>query len=367
MLRFQITTPDPPSATSNASPQQAPTFKYRFTTSFGTRRYPSVQPFVQRLSSLRSCATIKIDKVATLRWNDGMGGGGKEQVREGMLVRPFVKGEKGMGEEAKLEREIRNEQGEVVCEMRMVSGEGKEAKDVRAEDVAIVFEGEVEVFPCDGEGGMTGKVQRVRTCLVEVRYDLTMTFTLQTPTSSTYSAPEPVTHSLTATDVYFYLPASLASPAYDPSASSTTLGSSAPSFAVEVDREEYPALAALYGGTSSQGGEAAHVVEARQRPDDLPAYHAGGSIPPAVDTKSSEGLREVSLPPPRSAPPVYAEPSLLAGPSFSAPSCPSASFPDTVPELEQELPPTWEDAVRDDMVDDWVAANAVYGEEERGR
>ncbi|GAA5894127.1 hypothetical protein JCM6882_007990 [Rhodosporidiobolus microsporus] len=361
-LRHRITTPsDNVTTTTSATSPASPHLTYRLSVSFGTRRYPSVQPFQQRLAVLDSSVTLKVERVTTTTWMDGYKGGqGKEQVREGLLVRdPNASGleAKGKGKGGDGAREVRNERSEVRCEIRMVNGDlravnGKGGKDVRAEDVALVFEGNLDIVPREGE-----KVQRVRTCLIEVRYDITATFSLTTfsPTSP------PILETITATDIRLDLPSDLASPSYNPSAPPP-----APS-GVAVDAERYPALAALYGGTRPQAGPSS---SGGARPEGLPAYEAGDAAPPFPrDEKNPAGpsspVPDAPAPPPEYTaphqPPVSISAASAPPPAFSAAS-PSSSSSQVV---GSDHPPTWEETVREDMAEEWVAASAVYGEGNR--
>ncbi|GAA5840013.1 hypothetical protein JCM3766R1_000640 [Sporobolomyces carnicolor] len=85
--------------------------------------------------------------------------------------------------------------------------------------------------------------------------------------------------------------------------------------------------------------------------EDLPAYDDRGRSSDLSTSEEKQQLASRDRAVPSSAasePPTYASTSIRR----------DSTARDTVPETE-ELPPSWDETVRDDMIDDWVAANAV--------
>ncbi|GAA5904889.1 hypothetical protein JCM6882_003234 [Rhodosporidiobolus microsporus] len=383
------------------SPSDCPriNLSYRLLVSFGVRHYPSLSRFLDYLSSATPTLSLFLEHCTVLEEYDPIRPLDPVKLAQTNVV--FIRERHDDADEGG--RTVENKEGKVKCEMAMVGKRG-EKKLERAEEVLLEFEGSFEVLglkklrksardPKANEKDLE-KFAKVETCKVRTRYDL------QAVVSITGRKPLVIT----SQDVRIDLP---------PAESST----SGPSFtalpqlsglSVAVDAERYPALAALYGGTrlspslSGSGGAAAggsgsgavagpSRQRAEQGDDQLPMYEppSASDPPPPRDEKRSAGP-----PPPSSAPSAATD---AAPPSYPGPTPSATSTRDRLPLASMfsstssvvvlppppppppqpsppppppppapaapEAPPTWEETVRDDMIDDWVAASAVLGED----
>ncbi|GAA6021703.1 hypothetical protein JCM10207_008549 [Rhodosporidiobolus poonsookiae] len=386
-----------------------PSFRFSLSASLGIRRYPDVQEVHRAAMRLNSTVNFALYRVTITIGNGDEVSSESEQIE----LRLRGTGEFSSSVEVK-EMEVRLDQ-RIVSEL--------DAPRERGEEVFIDVMGSLEARDPRNGDKPSGLFDRVRTCRIEVRYDLWATFTL----GADGSAPV----AICVTDVRLDLPAARASPLR--LTDSKTAGPS-----VAVDSERYPALAALYGGTrsvatSSSSSAPAPPPEPTGTLDDgtaaPPAYEPSSTSPPpdTLDRKSPGGPSSSASPPPPAAadsfpaplPPSWedtvvsdanerafarvaagedpervirdeAERSLRkraaagggAAPT-SAPPVPEAAPPPPPPasglamlpgmlprpltegERDVEAPPTWEDVARDDALDDWKLASFVYTDAQR--
>ncbi|GAA5858911.1 hypothetical protein JCM8547_007152 [Rhodosporidiobolus lusitaniae] len=326
----------PPSSTNPST-----RLHYHARVSFGTHHYPAVTHFLSLLSSQPSFAVFSLTREVTLlgpHVEDGFGVPIK-RFTERVRVREVRGGEGGSKRAKKGSLEAENRKGEVKCEMRMVGPFGERGS--RAEEVFLAFEGDLEIEE---------EVERVRTCRVEVRYDLH---------AVVYLAPTIERISFTSTNLHLDIPP-------------RSLPASSPE--VEVDSNHFPSLAALYGGSNLATSRSSSAPP-EAGPSRLPV-RAGEveAAPPAYAVPSSGTVPAGPAPPTytgRSRTPPSSSSSARTLPFPSAPAAASSSnplsfsaSPPSAAEEPPELPPTWEETVQDDMLDDWVAASVVYGEDE---
>ncbi|GAA6006583.1 uncharacterized protein JCM10292_005998 [Rhodotorula paludigena] len=423
-LIHRITTPSAPSSSSSPAhdtPTPPPSLAYTFRVSLGTHPQP-VHAFVRPLQSEQPLsATFTVLRVTTLR---------AVETKPGLILRSPIQHEEALVE-------MRTTQRKVVTELRFISG--AEGDNIRAEEVFLDFDGSIEVprTPSNGDerGDTKGKgkekmrdegsdqrqeglLPRVRSCNIEVRYDLVASFRF----SDKSAAQE-----IRATDVRLDLPASLSDPVQRVNGiASITNGPDGGGSQVEVDAARFPALAALYGGTPSASSSSVPVTSASAT---TPRYTAGargtagaplppyeptpGATPTIADSKDSLRAQPVvaqdsgaALPPPSYAArdesgaasgqpgaettdraaasersggrgsfasrflraargsrssAVSSEPNAAPGTMRSTATPAGPPPPVDEPAPVHEAPPTWEETVRDDMMDDWVAASVAFG------
>ncbi|GAA6028892.1 hypothetical protein JCM8097_001490 [Rhodosporidiobolus ruineniae] len=376
-----------PSTTSPAK------IAYTVRLSFGTRVYPAASRFIYNLQALVKASTSSVTAAeasfqapfrTTLVLEERTTVVATDPVRP--LVQTVMQDVRqlplrlGSGITAAQHEQVYDDRPSVKSCSRLADDNGL-SRGARAEEVFLEWKGVVEVPGQQRKGEVVFEwelPERARGCRVEKRYDLVASISLPSLPSFAFSE-----HHLAATnpsaalsdiplvvripDIRVDLPAPPSSPTPAAGASSS---STAPARGggVEVDAERYPTLAALYGGTragSSRGGGGGSAREWRD-----------GAAPPAY------GVEDALAAPPPSALDFKADPPRAAGtvepapPSYPGPSSSSsfASFAPLSPpppvEPASEAPPSWDETVRDDMIDDWVAASAVFGldeEEEEGR
>ncbi|BGP42384.1 hypothetical protein JCM10449v2_006389 [Rhodotorula kratochvilovae] len=391
-LRYEITTPSITSSSSSSSSSNArPSLNYSFTAflvSPGTLTRPA------SLAAMRShpCwATLRIQRVFTgLALADDARPHAVTRTTTALVLAPAKSGETA-GAHA-----VSNAQRAVRMQPRRV-GEGGVA-----EGVEIQFDGRLEVF--DAEASREGVLPSVRSCNLEVRYDLV---------AKLHCVDSSTSYTLRTLNIPLHLPAALASPVrVDPPLAAPPKPDGRPVGCVRLlDQARAIDLTPSWDAAEPEPSPQAGPSRLTAEDPALPPYELPlgvlvrqrlekTSLPDVADAPSA--LQQVSTP----APPEYnAAPSALGPPppSSAAPapsrisrflrrsrapaspavapsappvapvSPPSLPAPPPLPLLEttvanershaHEPPPSWEETVRDDMIDDWVVASAVLGAE----
>ncbi|GAA5897262.1 uncharacterized protein JCM6883_006634 [Sporobolomyces salmoneus] len=216
---------------------------------------------------------------------------------------------------------------------------GEEGADGRRE-MFVKSEGEFEVrLPAKGveDANDEERLVPIRTCQLEVRYDLTATFQFGSDYDSqimlkSTNLPLHLEHDkITSVDI-----------GDEPFGSSSK---SSHNKSLGIDR-----LQALSPGPHSASVSCPPTSIAQSRtPNDLPAYE--GETSSAAHSTRHEKRRSTS----NDNLSTEVEP-----PAYTGATSSSAPGGDRVNELGE--PPSWDETVREDMIDDWVAASVAFGE-----
>ncbi|BGO99929.1 hypothetical protein RTG_00697 [Rhodotorula toruloides ATCC 204091] len=353
-----------------------PSLCYKVAVSLGVHTYPGVQQFLAKLrhraehdeSGQAAFATLSVERKVRVK---------RRTVHAHFDQPPLITTEpcRVSSNRHDWSPKLRNVRYKVENDLRLVGPPGE--RGVRAEEVFVVFKGNLVLERDSSWQDATAFGPRVKSCNIEVWHDLIVSFQLS-PGSPPVSMRVP--------DVRFDLPASLAHP--DDHRKSTEQFSSHSS--VQVDPGRFPALAALYGGTRASSSAAAGSSGSSRLRDDgqLPPYvPAEGATPTLVDAKAA---LESSASSSAAAPPSYDAVASSPGPSTSAPrrtsivrgvgrffvsgpslaSSTTAQIPaygatppsalDTV--LARDAPPSWEETVREDLAEEWLPAATAYAD-----
>ncbi|BGP34314.1 hypothetical protein JCM10296v2_006129 [Rhodotorula toruloides] len=355
-----------------------PSLCYKVAVSLGVHAYPGVQQFLKEIrhraehdeSDQAAFVTLSVERKVRVK---------RRTVHAHFDQPPLIATEtcRVSSNGHDWSPELRNVRYKVENDMRLVGPPGE--RGVRAEEVFLVFKGDLVLERDSSWQDATALAPRVKSCNIEVWHDLIVSFQLSPDTPPIW---------MRVPDVRFDLPASLAQP--DDHRQSTEQSSSHSS--VQVDSGRFPALAALYGGTRASSSTATGFSGSQRPRDDgqLPPYvPPQGAAPALVGAKAP---LESSTSPLTAAPPSYDAVASSPGPSTfaprqtsiirgmfgrrtfiadpasassSAPQIPAygsapASALDTV--LARDAPPSWEETVREDLAEEWLPAATAYAD-----
>ncbi|GAA5963444.1 hypothetical protein JCM3765_003074 [Sporobolomyces pararoseus] len=208
------------------------------------------------------------------------------------------------------------------------------------EEVFVKFEGEFEVeLPERGVGDEESLIP-IRTCQLEVRYDLTVTFQFGSDFNSLVM--------LKSTNLPLHVGANQLVSKSDKKTNETP-ASSQDKLEEEVLVNSEPSPNQI---SSSPPLYPTASTSISRQPEDLPAYDSSARPLSAGEEKRQLASNEQA----------QQSTSISRLPEYTQAST-EVGLTEEVGARDPEEPPSWEETVRDDMIDDWVAASVAFGED----